>query len=132
MDDTAASADRSLRVFTYAVVGKADLYVSVVEVLVDAKCWWMPRSASACSSVRARWPSISRTSRSAILPRYWRPWTTDGNTPDDVTHLPDWDELVSLVGNPGFSYVAVPWSESTSGAQPMTMRSMPSVGDVQS
>jgi uncharacterized protein (TIGR02677 family) len=37
MDDTAASADRSLRVFTYAVVEKVDLYVSVVEVLVDAK-----------------------------------------------------------------------------------------------
>jgi hypothetical protein len=36
MDDTAASADRSLRVFTYAVVEKAELYVSVVEVLVDA------------------------------------------------------------------------------------------------
>lgn len=30
----------------------------------------------------------------------------DGNTPDDVTHIPTWDELVSLVGTPGFLYVA--------------------------
>jgi transposase len=32
--------------------------------------------------------------------------TADGNTPDDVTHIPTWDELVSLVGAPGFLYVA--------------------------
>ncbi len=30
----------------------------------------------------------------------------DGNTPDDVTHVPTWDELAALVGQPGFLYVA--------------------------
>ena len=30
----------------------------------------------------------------------------DGNTPDDVTHIPTWDELRALVGRPGFLYVA--------------------------
>ncbi|HEY5855456.1 MAG TPA: IS1634 family transposase [Aldersonia sp.] len=30
----------------------------------------------------------------------------DGNTPDDVTHVPTWDELRALVGRPGFLYVA--------------------------
>lgn len=30
----------------------------------------------------------------------------DGNTPDDVTHIPTWDELHALVGSPGFRYVA--------------------------
>ena len=30
----------------------------------------------------------------------------DGNTSDDTTHVPTWDELVSLVGAPGFLYVA--------------------------
>ncbi len=30
----------------------------------------------------------------------------DGNTPDDVTHIPTWDELHALVGQPGFLYVA--------------------------
>jgi transposase len=30
----------------------------------------------------------------------------DGSTSDDVTHIPTWDELVSLVGQPGFLYVA--------------------------
>lgn len=30
----------------------------------------------------------------------------DGNTPDDLTHIPTWDELHALVGNPGFLYVA--------------------------
>jgi len=30
----------------------------------------------------------------------------DGNTPDDVTHIPTWDELRALVGQPGFLYVA--------------------------
>ncbi len=30
----------------------------------------------------------------------------DGNTPDDVTHIPTWDELHALVGHPGFLYVA--------------------------
>jgi len=30
----------------------------------------------------------------------------DGNTPDDLTHVPTWDELRALVGRPGFLYVA--------------------------
>jgi len=30
----------------------------------------------------------------------------DGNTSDDTTHVPTWDELVALVGAPGFLYVA--------------------------
>ena len=30
----------------------------------------------------------------------------DGNTPDDITHIPTWDELRALVGQPGFLYVA--------------------------
>jgi transposase len=30
----------------------------------------------------------------------------DGNTTDDVTHIPTWDELVTLVGKPSFLYVA--------------------------
>src|SRR5665811_630866 len=30
----------------------------------------------------------------------------DGNTPDDLTHVPTWDELCALVGRPGFLYVA--------------------------
>ena len=30
----------------------------------------------------------------------------DGNTPDDVTHVPTWDELHALVGHPDFLYVA--------------------------
>ena len=30
----------------------------------------------------------------------------DGNTADDVTHIPTWDELVALVGRAGFLYVA--------------------------
>jgi hypothetical protein len=30
----------------------------------------------------------------------------DGNTPDDVTHIPTWDELCTLVGRPDFLYVA--------------------------
>ena len=30
----------------------------------------------------------------------------DGNTPDDLTHIPTWDELRALVGEPGFLYVA--------------------------
>jgi len=30
----------------------------------------------------------------------------DGNTSDDTTHVPTWDELVALVGDPGFLYVA--------------------------
>src|SRR5680860_541079 len=30
----------------------------------------------------------------------------DGNTADDVTHVPTWDELRALVGRPGFLYVA--------------------------
>jgi transposase len=30
----------------------------------------------------------------------------DGNTPDDVTHVPTWDELRALVGRPDFLYVA--------------------------
>jgi transposase len=30
----------------------------------------------------------------------------DGNTPDDLTHVPTWDELRALVGVPGFLYVA--------------------------
>jgi len=30
----------------------------------------------------------------------------DGNTPDDVTHVPTWDELRALVGDAGFLYVA--------------------------
>lgn len=30
----------------------------------------------------------------------------DGNTPDDVTHIPTWDELRALVGRPDFLYVA--------------------------
>ena len=30
----------------------------------------------------------------------------DGNTSDDTTHVPTWDELVTLVGQPGFLYVA--------------------------
>jgi hypothetical protein len=30
----------------------------------------------------------------------------DGNTPDDVTHIPTWDQLHALVGSPGFLYVA--------------------------
>jgi hypothetical protein len=29
----------------------------------------------------------------------------DGNTVDDVTHIPTWDELRALVGRPGFLYV---------------------------
>jgi transposase len=32
--------------------------------------------------------------------------TADGNTSDDVTHIPTWDELALLVGKPGFLYVA--------------------------
>jgi hypothetical protein len=32
--------------------------------------------------------------------------TEDGNTADDVTHIPTWDELVALVGRPDFLYVA--------------------------
>jgi len=31
---------------------------------------------------------------------------TDGNTPDDVTHIPTWDQLRALVGSAGFLYVA--------------------------
>jgi transposase len=30
----------------------------------------------------------------------------DGNTPDDLTHIPTWDELVALVGRADFLYVA--------------------------
>ena len=30
----------------------------------------------------------------------------DGNTADDITHIPTWDELTALVGRPGFLYVA--------------------------
>lgn len=30
----------------------------------------------------------------------------DGNTVDDITHIPTWDELRALVGRPGFLYVA--------------------------
>src|SRR5665811_1888397 len=30
----------------------------------------------------------------------------DGNTPDDVTHIPTWDQLRALVGSAGFLYVA--------------------------
>ena len=30
----------------------------------------------------------------------------DGNTPDDITHIPTWDELCVLVGKPRFLYVA--------------------------
>ncbi|HXZ69338.1 MAG TPA: IS1634 family transposase, partial [Streptosporangiaceae bacterium] len=30
----------------------------------------------------------------------------DGNTPDDLTHIPTWDDLVALVGRPDFLYVA--------------------------
>lgn len=30
----------------------------------------------------------------------------DGNTSDDVTHIPTWDELAALVGRPDFLYVA--------------------------
>jgi hypothetical protein len=30
----------------------------------------------------------------------------DGNTNDDLTHVPTWTELVSLLGTPGFLYVA--------------------------
>lgn len=30
----------------------------------------------------------------------------DGNTPDDLTHIPTWDELRALVGHSGFCYVA--------------------------
>jgi len=30
----------------------------------------------------------------------------DGNTSDDITHIPTWDELCALVGGPGFLYVA--------------------------
>ena len=30
----------------------------------------------------------------------------DGNTPDDLTHVPTWDALHALVGRPGFLYVA--------------------------
>ena len=30
----------------------------------------------------------------------------DGNTPDDVTHIPTWDQLRTLVGSAGFLYVA--------------------------
>jgi transposase len=32
--------------------------------------------------------------------------TADGNTPDDVTHIPTWDELCRLVGRTDFLYVA--------------------------
>lgn len=32
--------------------------------------------------------------------------TEDGNTTDDVTHIPTWDELRALVGRPDFLYVA--------------------------
>lgn len=32
--------------------------------------------------------------------------TADGNTNDDVTHIPTWDQLCRLVGQPGFVYVA--------------------------
>ena len=30
----------------------------------------------------------------------------DGNTPDDLTHVPTWDALRALLGQPGFLYVA--------------------------
>jgi len=30
----------------------------------------------------------------------------DGKTFDDTTYIPTWDELVALVGDPGFVYVA--------------------------
>jgi len=30
----------------------------------------------------------------------------DGNTPDDITHIPTWDQLRALVGSAGFLYVA--------------------------
>jgi transposase len=32
--------------------------------------------------------------------------TEDGNTADDITHIPTWDELRALVGRPDFLYVA--------------------------
>lgn len=32
--------------------------------------------------------------------------SADGNTPDDLTHIPTWDQLCHLVGQPGFVYVA--------------------------
>ena len=32
--------------------------------------------------------------------------TGDGNTPDDLTHIPTWDELVRLLGRVDFLYVA--------------------------
>ncbi|MHB1782032.1 MAG: hypothetical protein ACYCTE_04950, partial [Acidimicrobiales bacterium] len=34
--------------------------------------------------------------------------TADGNTPEDRTHIPTWNELVRLVGTPSSVYVAHP------------------------
>ncbi len=39
--------------------------------------------------------------------------TEDGNTADDVTHIPTWDELRALVGRPDFLYV--PTASSPTG-----------------
>lgn len=40
----------------------------------------------------------------AAVPIAYR--VADGNTCDDVTHVPTWDELAALVGRPDFLYVA--------------------------
>jgi transposase len=47
---------------------------------------------------------ILTISADGALPIAYR--VADGNTPDDVTHIPTWDELRALVGRPDFLYVA--------------------------
>ncbi len=33
-------------------------------------------------------------------------WLAEGNTTDDPTHVPTWDQLVGMLGRAGFLYVA--------------------------
>jgi transposase len=47
---------------------------------------------------------ILTVSRDGAVPIAYR--SADGNTNDDVTHIPTWDGLVTLVGAPSFLYVA--------------------------
>ncbi|MDA8268033.1 MAG: IS1634 family transposase [Actinomycetota bacterium] len=47
---------------------------------------------------------VLTVSADAAVPIAYRVY--DGNTADDVTHIPTWDELRALVGNPDFLYVA--------------------------
>jgi transposase len=47
---------------------------------------------------------VLTVSADGAVPIAYRVW--DGNTADDITHIPTWDELRALVGSPDFVYVA--------------------------